>query len=437
MYPNNRGLVDLDELIIRCSDEKAKSYISEAVACYKVGGFRQAIVATWIAVVYDFIQKLRELELTGDRNAVKRVAEFETIQRTANLSDSLAFEKKILDIAKDEFELLSDLEYKDLCRLQEDRNRCAHPSMISTDEVYQPSAELARMHIRNAIEYMLMRPPVQGKAALDRLMAETQSEYFPTDVDKAETFFRGGPLARPRESLVRNFALVLAKNLLSGNLTEKQLVQYAVALNAVRRMHRPIIEQLFSDRLNDLMQSVKDEFRVSSILFLALILDTWQYLKGDIRLLIENYIRNMPDNDVFKGISFAVGIPALKNIVVERFNKLDLEKIYGIISLYGPRAEYVDKVIELYQGAGSFNSANFIGNNLVIPLIPFFNRHNIETIVRTVRENYQVGNSFDIHEVLGAIRASNKISTEEFDNILQQYGIRRNIVEGKEQYDLL
>ena len=145
----------------------------------------------------------------------------------------------------------------------------------------------------------------------------------------------------------------------------------------------------------------------------------------------------MPDNDVFKGISFAVGIPALKNIVVERFNKLDLEKIYGIISLYGPRAEYVDKVIELYQGAGSFNSANFIGNNLVIPLIPFFNRHNIETIVRTVRENYQVGNSFDIHEVLGAIRASNKISTEEFDNILQQYGIRRNIVEGKEQYDLL
>jgi len=61
-----QGLIDLDELVLRCRDEHARSYIAEAVACYKAGAFRASIVATWIAVVLDILHKLRELELTGN-----------------------------------------------------------------------------------------------------------------------------------------------------------------------------------------------------------------------------------------------------------------------------------------------------------------------------------------------------------------------------------
>ena len=38
-------LEDLDELTLRCRDEKARLYIREAVASYRVGAFRASIVA--------------------------------------------------------------------------------------------------------------------------------------------------------------------------------------------------------------------------------------------------------------------------------------------------------------------------------------------------------------------------------------------------------
>lgn len=46
------SIADLDELIIRCRNQAAKEYISEAVACYKSGAYRSCIVATWIAFTF-------------------------------------------------------------------------------------------------------------------------------------------------------------------------------------------------------------------------------------------------------------------------------------------------------------------------------------------------------------------------------------------------
>ena len=77
--------VDLDELILRCRSEQAKQYIAEAeaVACYRASAFRGCIVMTWTAIVFDFLHKLRDLELSGDKNAARHLQQFENI-RTAN-----------------------------------------------------------------------------------------------------------------------------------------------------------------------------------------------------------------------------------------------------------------------------------------------------------------------------------------------------------------
>lgn len=55
-------LQDLDELVLKCRDERARAYIREAVLCFKAGAYRSAIVATWIAVAFDVIDKIPELE---------------------------------------------------------------------------------------------------------------------------------------------------------------------------------------------------------------------------------------------------------------------------------------------------------------------------------------------------------------------------------------
>jgi hypothetical protein len=155
-------------------------------------------------VVFDFLDKLRDLERAGDTNARKKLAEFEKARQTSDVKSSLEFERTIISMAKTEFELISPIEADDLERLLEDRNRCAHPSMLSLENAYNPTPELTRTHIRNAITHSLEHPPVQGKAAFDRIAADIESEYFPANEKEAAEVFKAGPLVRARRPLVRN-----------------------------------------------------------------------------------------------------------------------------------------------------------------------------------------------------------------------------------------
>lgn len=96
-------MTDLDELVLKCRNKNAKELVAEAVTCYKAGAYRSAIVAAWNAVVYDFVEKLRELELTGDPNARIKLEQFERLIASGNYKGLLEYERQALTWAKDEF----------------------------------------------------------------------------------------------------------------------------------------------------------------------------------------------------------------------------------------------------------------------------------------------------------------------------------------------
>jgi hypothetical protein len=127
-------LADLDELVLRCRSDSAKAYISEAIDAYRSSAYRAAIVTSWIAVVLDLLEKFKELATAGDQNAKAKIAEFEGFQDRLQRNDmsaielALRFERQVLEVARDEFELLDGQEFVDLDRLREDRNRSAHPT---------------------------------------------------------------------------------------------------------------------------------------------------------------------------------------------------------------------------------------------------------------------------------------------------------------------
>jgi hypothetical protein len=108
------ALADLDELVLLCRDDKARLYIVEAVACYRSAAYRSAIVATWIAVCYDIIDKLRELALSGDSAAQQHIDKLEQARASSDIEQSLRFERDILNLAQDQFALITPLEYMDL-----------------------------------------------------------------------------------------------------------------------------------------------------------------------------------------------------------------------------------------------------------------------------------------------------------------------------------
>src|SRR5687767_10449094 len=106
--------VDLDELLERTRSVVAREHIEEAVRCYRSGAYRACIITTWIAVVFDFIEKLRELELTGDKEARHTLESFEKIRQTSDFRSALEFERNVLEWSKNEFQFLTPQEYADL-----------------------------------------------------------------------------------------------------------------------------------------------------------------------------------------------------------------------------------------------------------------------------------------------------------------------------------
>lgn len=63
-YPNlsrqmSDSLIDIEALTLRCRADRAREYVQEAIMCYRAGAYRSAIVNSWIAVVFDLIEKVR------------------------------------------------------------------------------------------------------------------------------------------------------------------------------------------------------------------------------------------------------------------------------------------------------------------------------------------------------------------------------------------
>lgn len=415
-------LSDLDELVLKCRDQKAKSYIREAVACYKAGAFRSAIVSTWIAVSFDILDKLKELSLAGDKEAERQIESFDKARRIGDVANSLKFEREILVVCRDKLELISHVEFIDLNRLQEDRNRCAHPSMASDGEVFNPSAELARMHIRSAVEHLLQYPPAQGKYALDSLTSEVESEYFPTDVKKAVVAFESSPLNKARDSLIRNFTIVLLKKLINDAKDYKEIYRISTALNAIEVIHRELYRKILTEKLSSIVRSLAVEKLDRVIPLIRHVEDSWSYLEADIRQKIQTYVENLPKEEI-ENIDIFLSIQGLKSFAEKRLKKatrteLD-EAIFFVIPL-----QVSDRIIELYSESRNFDQANNFAST-VIRYATDYSKEQIQKIISVCGDNDQIKHSFDVGSVINSIRKNKNAIDDEIDGWLVEADLKR------------
>jgi hypothetical protein len=414
------SLEDLDELILRCRDEKARQYIAEAVASYRAGAFRSAIVATWIAVCFDVIEKFRELALAGDKEAERQVQDVETTRRTGDLSRALKFERELLELARDKFELISPLEYIDLDRLQADRNRCAHPSLTSEDQAYVPSAELARLHLHSAVTHLLQHPPVQGKYALDRLVKEIDSDYFPSSAKAARVAFGSGPLRRPRESLVRNLVLVLCKALLKDKPDWKRRSRISAALQAIQELHPAYCSKALMETLSNMFRGVSDEALLATINFLQSVPDSWQYLEADVRQRLENYVSSLPSDDIDE-LDFLLRYVPLQGYARSRVKVATKKELRDKVPFDLP-TEVADRCIDLYLESRSSDDANDWAKFLMIYSGDFTADH-VRRLLQNAGKNAKVRGSSQLGQLVTKLRSHNKLPDDEFESLLQQNGL--------------
>lgn len=422
-------LEDLDELTLRCRDEKTRRYITEAVASYRAGAFRSAIVATWIAVCFDVIEKIRELAIAGDKEAEVQLRDIDDTRRDADLKRALAFEREVLNLAKDKFELISPLEYIDLERLQADRNRCAHPSLTSDDQAYVPSAELARLHIHSAVTHLLQHPPLQGKYALDRLVLEIESEYFPSTSKEARVAFGSGPLRRPRESLVRNLVLVLCKILLKESPDLKRRLRVAAAIQAILELHPTHYSKTMAERLPLLFRAVPDAELRATTKFFESVPDSWQYLDADVKLRLQNYVASLP-TVVIGDVDFLLRYVPLQQQARSRVLVATREELRES-SFFFPPTEVIDRYISIYLESSTFEKANEWAKHVVI-YTDDFTAEQVRKLLSNVAKNDQVLGSFQLSHLISSLRARKKLTNDEFESLLQLNGLEEHALASEE-----
>jgi hypothetical protein len=410
-------LEDLDELVLRCLDEQAKTQIREAVACYRAGAFRASIVATWIAVCFDLIQKFRDLALMGDKEAIHQVSTLDTIIKESNLVKALGFEREILELAQTKFELISHQEFLDLKRLQEDRNRCAHPSMMNDTDRYQPAAELARFHLHCAVRYLLQHPPVQGKVALDSILQQIDSSYFPTDDADVLSLFKSKLLQRPRDSLVRNLLIVMMKRALSDDsIVERGLKRkFIQVINAVKTLHSMLTDSVFTEKLDLLISALGDSNLFAGLRFIVHANDAWIYLTQPTQEKFKRYVEHLPSDD-FSAITEVLQLHQFKSVAQTRITKATFYELRILKDNVLP-TEVVSQWNRIYLKSGSFDEANTLASHIATRLESWTEEAVIELLTK-IPSNDQLTSSNRLPRFLTELRACGKVPAERFDQIL-------------------
>lgn len=402
---NNSLLKDLDILILECRNPQSREYIKEAVNCYRVGAFRASIIMCWIAVACDYMDKLKELELTEDAGAIEQLLYFRSIQDDRNPDNRIKqqkFENQILEHAKEKFEFITTSEFNELQRLKEDRNRCAHLSVSSEEILFKPSAELTRFHIVSAVSNFIKNPAAQGKSALDLIDNLLNSQLFPIVEKNVIKAIQNSPLANGRDSLVRSFIISSLKGLYVSKTLPRSYYRVLKALPSCTGKLRTIYLDTMGNKLSNIFRQIDDDDLYIFINDMRKLENAWEALQDSDQDRIKQYIEiALTDESVFLFEDYLL-FPPLKESAEKCINSFDHKKLNEFIqwctfsdqeeSAESPKRFIINKAIDLYVDSGSFLDANNLGPGIA-RVLDYLSLHELEKLKSDCESNGQVSGS--------------------------------------------
>lgn len=427
----------LDELVSECIDEESKSQIVEAIRCYQNGAYRAAIVATYISVCFDFIQKIKVLAAAGDAPAIAALNELKNLQVQQLKNDPVAikgllgFERSLLERFKNDFDFFGINEYEELERLREDRNRCAHPTFLKSSDPYRPSAELVRLHIRNALALVLNQHPRQGRAALASLQNVVTSSYFPKKIEDAVERLKGTEIVRGRTPLVNAFV----DDLCFGMIT-KDHPYYASnvalrALIATVEIHRAIVIPRIANNLRKMLSSSdKDPIRIGCTIA-SRIPEAAESMDDSGRTVMRVWLKNPAPVLLGNALSRALKIGWLNKDAILGINDLTPEEIAKVSDPTPP--EIVSRAARIFSEAETWDDARLIAETCIYQLSDRFVESDLRLIVsKASSENRKLSRSLSFKKFVSSISEQGAEKKAVLDVILEEYGLGAYKVSGED-----
>ncbi len=384
------GFVDLDMLLTRVRNNQSKIYFLDAVKAYKAGALRAALTSAWVALAYDIIAKYRELSAMGDAAATAFLQSWDNATVAGDIRKLLQLEASIIEDATRNTQVVNQIAGKHLERLREDRHLCAHPAFSAEAELFEPSPELVRLHLVNAVELVLAQEPLQGKAIFDLFDTDVQSPGFPTQITRALDYVEQRYLERVRAQNVRNFGAVLAKSLLRGVPAqwEPQRQKIVFSLVAVRERATSAWADV-SQGIVRLIDNLDPQDRPRAIAFIASFPDLWPLLMEPTRTALQQTVENvdpagLTDFRILSGLT----VPQFRAPLTRVIARLDREEFARAISAQ-PIIELWPRAIELYRESGGWRTSEANFRDLIAPLAGSLKSQQLEQLLDAILQNGQ------------------------------------------------
>lgn len=420
------NLMALDELILKIRNQETKEYFSEAINAYNAGAYRASIMSLWIAVVYDIISKIKELNIQEDPQAKQYVNKIDTAIENNDINTFLSIEQDVLEVAYNKFEFLSFQEHKDLERLKIDRHRCAHPTFSDKDSLFQPVPELVRTHLVYSVKHLLKHQPIQGKSALDRIKKDITSNTFPREFDNVYKFLKIKYLKYAKNSLVRNLIIVLLKEFLREHDSEffgkKDNIKNS--LLAIKNIHTGIYNETMEKKINSILENIDEDKIINSVQLVGLDNQIWNYLEKPNKIKVTTFIKHgnifISENNF--EISNIMNIEEIKDIILDKFSDLDTKNKIKFINLF-PHTEFTKKAIKLYREESTcFRRAENLEEKLILPMIEYFSCKDISNILEAVKENGQINHADGTPQIIEILFDKTKKYLPKIESLWKDFG---------------
>ncbi len=390
-------LADLESLLLEIPDENIRAYAGEAIASYSAGAYRSAIVSIWIAVVYDLYQKFRYLdEQFGDPAAKQCLEEIERIRSNLDKKQVSAWERTILGKAFNDVKMLTSTEYDHLDRIQQDRHRCAHPVLDAEGFLFQPLPELARSHIRIAIETLLSQPAIIGKAAGDALIRDVEGQYFPDDLDGVKNALFNRHLLPASERYRQNLFKLCLKKILYLEPDDKWIInRYLLVLNSLIKEFRSTFESLDRAAIKNIAERTKDERFPALAVLLSIEESLWNETPPLIQEKFKVFLKK-DTNEKYKAYLIHI-FPEMKDELVMSYKKAMSDSTKQELITAFIRGNILEKApslvkaivrdnIDAFAESGSYAAGRINAAKYIEPIIPILQADDVAHLINKIIE---------------------------------------------------
>lgn len=400
MFIQKELITDLDLLVSQVLNPNSRQYALEAIACFRAGSYRAAILSTWVALTYDLIHKIRDIASIEGGSAQLFIETFDTNVENETLDKLLKVEREILKVAKD-FELISNREFYELEKLRSDRHRCAHPSFSSEDDLFQPSPEQVRFNLVNALSFVLTQKPIQGKKAIERIIGFTKSANFPEDYQEAKKLLESQYFRNTKQTIIFNVCKILIKELIRTDWLKVDPTlrsKYLFVLKAIFEADSKSVTPIFTSVLNACVDVV-DEFSGLNCMSIVWVdLSLWNSLNAANRQLVKSLIgRGVADRSGY--LLDCLSVVELADSVQSRLSAISDESLVAMAS-ENPNKILKPYLLERFCEDPNFTKTRDFGNKLAGSYSKFLSASDVKRILASAVSSNQIYGYFYADQIM-------------------------------------